>query len=114
MCASPARPGGGGGRGVRDCLGGRERGPEAEEERPGSTATQHPTNPSRKNLLSYLLDLGVDGVITDYPHEFRRTLESRGYKLAPMADYQRVKGCLMKYNQYTDDKLPGWGYVPAK
>jgi hypothetical protein len=56
----------------------------------------------------------VDGVITDYPHEFRRTLEKGEYKLAPKGDYQRVKGCLKKYNQYTDDKLAGWGYQPKK
>jgi len=71
-------------------------------------------NISRKNLLAYLLDIGVDGVITDYPHEFRRTLSKAGYKLAPQADYHRVKGCLRKHNQYTENTLDGWGYVHSK
>ena len=66
---------------------------------------------SRKNLLSYLLNLGVDGVITDFPHEFRRHLERQGYKLAPKNDEDRVMKCLKTHNQLTDDRLDGWGYV---
>lgn len=65
---------------------------------------------SPKNLLSYLLNLGVDGIITDFPHEFLRHLEREGYPIAPKADAERVKGCLAKLNQYTEDKLDGNGY----
>lgn len=65
---------------------------------------------SRKNVLSYLLALGVDGVITDYPHEFRRHLLREGYSLPPMGDEKRIYQCLNKDNQVTGDALDGWGY----
>ena len=65
---------------------------------------------SRKNLLSYLLQLGVDGLITDFPYEFRVSLERAGYKLAPKNDEGRVMSCLAKLNQETKNRLDGWGY----
>jgi hypothetical protein len=50
------------------------------------------------------------GVITDYPHEFRRSLGRKNYPLAPLGDAKRVMKCLEKHNQYTADKLDGKGY----
>jgi hypothetical protein len=52
----------------------------------------------------------LSGVITDYPHEFRRSLERKNYPLAPPGDAKRVLKCLEKHNQYTADKLDGKGY----
>ncbi|WVO17783.1 hypothetical protein L204_105481 [Cryptococcus depauperatus] len=70
-----------------------------------------PWTPDNKNLFEYLLQLGVDGIITDYPHELRRLLEHRGtYPLAPHSDYGRVMSCLAQHNEYTGDKLDGTGY----
>ncbi|KAK1923970.1 hypothetical protein DB88DRAFT_510350 [Papiliotrema laurentii] len=69
-----------------------------------------PWTPNRKNLLSYLLQLGVDGLITDFPYEFRVSLERAGYKLAPKNDEGRVMSCLAKLNQETKNRLDGWGY----
>lgn len=69
-----------------------------------------PWTANRKSLLAYLLDLGIDGIITDYPHEFRLNLERGGYKLAPKNDKKRLMSCLSKYNQLTEDRLDGWGY----
>ncbi|RSH89083.1 hypothetical protein EHS25_002749 [Saitozyma podzolica] len=69
-----------------------------------------PWTPNRKSLLEYLLNIGIDGVITDYPHEFRRSLERKNYPLAPPGDAKRVLKCLEKHNQYTADKLDGKGY----
>jgi hypothetical protein len=72
--------------------------------------------PSYKNLAEYLLTLGVDGMITDYPNEFRRLLEHKGnkYPLPPVGNETRIMGCLAKYNQITKDKLDGLGYVLKK
>jgi glycerophosphoryl diester phosphodiesterase len=59
-----------------------------------------PWTPNRLNLIEYLLDIGVDGIITDYPDSARRYLEQRGgYKLAPKGDMKRVQKCLQKHNQ---------------
>lgn len=52
----------------------------------------------------------MDGIITDFPHEFLRYLEREGYPVAPKADAKRVQQCLKKFNQYTEDKLDGSGY----
>ncbi|WWC86085.1 uncharacterized protein L201_000956 [Kwoniella dendrophila CBS 6074] len=64
------------------------------------------------NLYEYLLDIGVDGIITDYPHELRRLLEHKGdkYPVAPLGDVNRVMGCLAKHNQITSVKGDGKGY----
>jgi hypothetical protein len=47
---------------------------------------------SRKNMLEYILAIGVDGMITDYPHEFRETLERfhPDRKLAPKGDEEKT------------------------
>ena len=68
---------------------------------------------SRKNMLEYILALGVDGVITDYPHEFRETLERfhPDRQLAPKGDVGRVLGCLNKHLQLTGDDLSTKGYL---
>lgn len=68
---------------------------------------------SRKNQLSYLLDIGVDGVITDFPESFRFTLERKGYELAPHGDAARIQGCLAKYAEYTSRNLSLSGYAGA-
>ncbi|WWC58437.1 uncharacterized protein I303_100977 [Kwoniella dejecticola CBS 10117] len=70
-----------------------------------------PWTPNRKSLHEYLLDIGVDGIITDYPHELRRLLEHKGtYPLVPQGDIERVMGCLASHVQYTDKKGDGKGY----
>lgn len=57
--------------------------------------------PNRLELVKYLLDIGVDGIITDYPAVVRSYLEQRGgYDLAPRADLDRVQKCLKKHAQY--------------
>jgi hypothetical protein len=59
-----------------------------------------PWTPDRLNLIKYLLDIGVDGIITDYPASVRQYLEQRGgYKLAPKGDMKRVQKCLKQHNQ---------------
>jgi hypothetical protein len=71
-----------------------------------------PWTPDTKNLLAYLLELDVDGVITDFPGEFRRALDGkRKYPLAPKANEARVHRCLAKHLEITKDKLDGSGYV---
>ncbi|WVW82130.1 hypothetical protein I302_104135 [Kwoniella bestiolae CBS 10118] len=70
-----------------------------------------PWTANRKNIFEYLFDIGVDGIITDYPHELRRLLEHKGgYPLAPVGDVDRIMGCLAKHNQYTEAKGDGKGY----
>lgn len=63
-------------------------------------------------MLEYLLQIGTDGVITDYPAEFRETLERfhPDRKLAPKGDTGRVLGCLNKHLQLTSEGLPTEGY----
>ncbi|ODN76586.1 hypothetical protein L202_05245 [Cryptococcus amylolentus CBS 6039] len=71
-----------------------------------------PWTPDVKNLFEYLLDLGVEGVITDFPHEFRRLLEQKGnYALAPKGDTDRILSCLSKHVQVTENRLDGKGYA---
>ena len=65
---------------------------------------------SDKNLLEYLLSIGVDGVITDYPYEFRRNLESKNYPLAPLGDEDRIMTCLKQHWQTTGPTIGSWGY----
>lgn len=64
-------------------------------------------------MLEYILAIGVDGVITDYPHEFRETLERfhPGKQLAPKGDMGRVLGCLNKHLQLTGEDLSTKGYL---
>ncbi|WWD09248.1 hypothetical protein V865_007370 [Kwoniella europaea PYCC6329] len=70
-----------------------------------------PWTANRKNLFEYLFDIGVDGIITDYPHELRRLLEHKGtYPLAPLGEVDRIMGCLAKHNQHTETKGDGKGY----
>jgi hypothetical protein len=52
----------------------------------------------------------VDGVITDFLHEFRRALARKGYPLAPKSAEGRVMTCLASHLQTTSDKLDGKGY----
>lgn len=65
---------------------------------------------SRLNVVEYLLSLGVDGIITDYPQDVRVLLERRGLALAPKANSTRVMGCLNKLVQLTAPNLPYKGY----
>ena len=71
---------------------------------------------SRKNMLEYILAIGVDGVITDYPHEFRETLERfhPDRRIAPKGDEERVRGCLRKHIQLTGMDLPNKGYETSE
>lgn len=64
-------------------------------------------------MLEYLLHIGVDGVITDYPHEFRETLERfhPDRQLAPKGDMDRVLGCLNKHLQLTEEDKSSKGYL---
>jgi hypothetical protein len=63
-------------------------------------SSSYPT-PSSLNLISYLVDIGVDGFITDYPAAVRAwaELERPELMLAPKADEARVLGCLAKHNR---------------
>lgn len=66
---------------------------------------------SRKNQLSYLLDFGIDGIITDFPDAYRTTLLRKGYELPPRADEDRVWGCVKKLTKLTAEGLSTAGYV---
>jgi hypothetical protein len=67
-------------------------------------------------MLEYILDIGVDGVITDYPFEFRETIERfhPDRVLAPKGDEERVRGCLRKHLQLTGSDLSSMGYVESQ
>ncbi|KAI9639087.1 Glycerophosphoryl diester phosphodiesterase [Dioszegia hungarica] len=69
-----------------------------------------PWTVDRKNNIEYLLALGVDGIISDYPSDVRILLERRGKYLAPKANEERVMGCLKKLVQVTKEGLPTRGY----
>lgn len=59
-----------------------------------------PWTPNRLNLIQYLIDIGVDGVITDYPLLVRRYIEQRGDRaLAPLGNVARVQKCLAEHIQ---------------
>jgi hypothetical protein len=59
-----------------------------------------PWTPDTLNSIKYLLDIGVDGLITDFPFSVRRYLEQRGtYSLAPLGDVARVQKCLTQHIQ---------------
>ncbi|GAA6031318.1 hypothetical protein JCM8097_005600 [Rhodosporidiobolus ruineniae] len=60
-----------------------------------------PWTPNTLNLISYLIDIKVDGLITDYPENVRRYLEVEhsDFKLAPRGDKARVRQCLAELNQ---------------
>lgn len=64
-------------------------------------------------MLEYVLHIGTDGVITDYPAEFRETLERfhPDRELAPKNDVGRVLGCLNKHLELTSEGLPTKGYL---
>ncbi|KAJ9099946.1 hypothetical protein QFC21_003953 [Naganishia friedmannii] len=61
-----------------------------------------PWTPDTLNSIKYLLDIGVDGLITDFPLSVRRYLDQRGtYALAPLGDVARVQKCLAQHIQLT-------------
>lgn len=64
-------------------------------------------------MLEYLLEIGADGVITDYPREFRETLVRfhPDRPVAPLGDEQRVRGCLAKHLELTAEDLESKGYI---
>ena len=53
----------------------------------------------RLNVIEELVEMGVDGVISDYPRDVRVWAEAKGFNLAPKADEERVGACLAKLNQ---------------
>ncbi|KAL8276519.1 hypothetical protein RQP46_011067 [Phenoliferia psychrophenolica] len=54
------------------------------------------------NLAEYLVnDLSVDGVISDFPRDFRIWAIQQGLKVAPIANADRVNQCLLTHNQLT-------------
>jgi glycerophosphoryl diester phosphodiesterase len=65
---------------------------------------------SRLNVVEYLLSLGVDGIITDYPQDVRTLLERKNLPLAPKANATRVMRCLDKFVQLTAKDLDNKGY----
>jgi hypothetical protein len=64
-------------------------------------------------MLEYIIALGADGVITDYPFEFRETLVRfhPDLQLAPKGDEERIRGCLRTHLEVTGSDLSGMGYV---
>lgn len=59
-----------------------------------------PWTPNRLNVIKFLLDIGVDGLITDYPLLVRRYVEQRDrYALAPLGNVARVQKCLSEHVQ---------------
>jgi len=49
---------------------------------------------NRLNIAEQMLDLNVDGIITDYPSVVRRLAKQRGLSVAPKYPKQRVLSCL--------------------
>ncbi|GAA5998714.1 uncharacterized protein JCM10292_007180 [Rhodotorula paludigena] len=64
----------------------------------------HVWTPNTAAIWEYLLDIGVDGFITDYPENARRFCKAQypELPLAPKADELRVQKCLIKHNQVHD------------
>ncbi|KAL7414954.1 PLC-like phosphodiesterase [Mrakia frigida] len=56
---------------------------------------------NRLSIVEYLVGLGVDGIITDYPRDVRVWAKAQGLKVAPLADERRIEKCLKKHNQLT-------------
>lgn len=57
-----------------------------------------PWTVDRLSIADQLLDLGVDGIITDYVTQMRRRFQQRGLRLAPTHSQERVLDCLAKHN----------------
>ncbi|KAH7104469.1 PLC-like phosphodiesterase [Auriculariales sp. MPI-PUGE-AT-0066] len=51
------------------------------------------------SVAERLLELEVDGLITDYPNSMRRWAKGRGLPVAPRYPSSRVLSCLAKHNQ---------------
>ncbi|KAI5452417.1 hypothetical protein NCC49_000580 [Naganishia albida] len=59
-----------------------------------------PWTPNRLNVIKELMEIGVDGLITDYPLLVRRYVEQRGdAALAPLGNVARVQKCLNEHIQ---------------
>jgi glycerophosphoryl diester phosphodiesterase len=59
-----------------------------------------PWTPNRLNVIKYLMEAGVDGLITDYPLLVRRYIEQRNdHALAPLGNVARVQKCLKEHVQ---------------
>ncbi|KAG6910557.1 hypothetical protein DXG01_009507 [Tephrocybe rancida] len=56
-----------------------------------------PWTVDRLNIADGLLELGVDGIITDNPAYVRRLLDQNGLGLAPKYDQEKVFKCLAKF-----------------
>ncbi|KAL0576572.1 hypothetical protein V5O48_005404 [Marasmius crinis-equi] len=54
---------------------------------------------NRLNTAELLLEMGVDGLITDYPNMMRRLAQQKGYHVAPKYPKKRVLGCLEHHLQ---------------
>ncbi|KDR84848.1 hypothetical protein GALMADRAFT_233276 [Galerina marginata CBS 339.88] len=61
--------------------------------------TVKPWTVNRLNIVSQLLDWGVDGIITDYPAQVRRLIKERGQAVAPTFSKKRVLQCLKEHVQ---------------
>ncbi|CED84305.1 plc-like phosphodiesterase [Phaffia rhodozyma] len=64
-----------------------------------------PWTVNRLNVIKYLIDLGIDGLITDFPRDVRIWGEQQGLKLAPQSDPKRVAQCLKKHNQLSSSGM---------
>ncbi|KAK7047781.1 hypothetical protein VNI00_006109 [Paramarasmius palmivorus] len=58
-----------------------------------------PWTVNRMNVAEQLLDWGVDGIITDYPHQLRRIVQSRGLGVKDGFSEKKVMKCLKKHLQ---------------
>ncbi|EMD41560.1 hypothetical protein CERSUDRAFT_41625, partial [Gelatoporia subvermispora B] len=52
---------------------------------------------NRLNIVDQMLDMKVDGIITDYPNVVRRSVKQRGLPVAPKYPKQRVLKCLEEH-----------------
>ncbi|KAG6866867.1 hypothetical protein C0991_008803 [Blastosporella zonata] len=56
-----------------------------------------PWTVNRLNVADQLFDLGVDGIITDYPASMRRLIEQKGLGLSRTYEEKKVLRCLTKF-----------------
>ncbi|KAK4698697.1 glycerophosphoryl diester phosphodiesterase, partial [Phenoliferia sp. Uapishka_3] len=61
-----------------------------------------PWTTNRLNQIDFLVnEVGVDGLITDFPRDVRLWAIQQGLNVAPLGNENRVKQCLKKHNQLT-------------
>ncbi|KAG6817618.1 hypothetical protein H0H87_006246 [Tephrocybe sp. NHM501043] len=56
-----------------------------------------PWTVDRLNVADQLFDLGIDGIITDYPTSMRRLIKQKGLGLSSTYEEEKVMNCLARF-----------------